>query len=473
MTTSSYDVVVLGGGSAGLTGARLAARLGARVLLAERDRLGGECLWTGCVPSKTLLHAAGQVHTAREAGLYGLVPASGPVDLTLAMAAVRRAIETIEPHESPEALAADGVEVAFGEACFTGPRTMRVGLREVGFRYALIATGSVPALPPVPGLADAAPLTSDTVWDLKELPERLVVLGGGPAGCELGQAFARLGSHVTILEAAQRLLPRGEPRACAVLAERLADEGVTVLTEAAAERVDAAAVYANGRALPYDRLLVTTGRRANVGALGLSAAGVRIDERGNPRVDARLRTSNRRIYAAGDASGRSAFTHLAGVQAAGAVTAMLLGVHRRFDPRAVPSVIFTDPEVAQVGLTEREAAVRYSGRARVRDLWHDRVDRAVAEARTEGFTRLVLCPRGRIVGATVVAPRAGETIAHLAAAVRHGWTASAYAATVHPYPTYADGPWNAALAEVSARLASPATRRAVRILLGARRRWAR
>lgn len=232
-----YDLVVLGGGSGGLTGARLAARLGARVLLAERERLGGECLWTGCVPSKALLHVAAQVRAAREADRYGLEAAAGPADLALAMASVKRAIGAIEPHDSAEALAADGVQVVFGKAGFTGPRTVRIGAREVGFRYALIATGSSPALPPVPGLAEASPLTSDTVWDLEELPERLVVLGGGAIGCELGQAFARLGAQVTIVESTQRLLPRGEPRASAVLAERLAGEGITVLTGTGAERV--------------------------------------------------------------------------------------------------------------------------------------------------------------------------------------------------------------------------------------------
>ncbi|MBS2963557.1 FAD-dependent oxidoreductase [Actinocrinis puniceicyclus] len=467
-----YDLVVLGGGSAGLTGARLAARFGARVLLAERGRLGGDCLWTGCVPSKALLHAAAQVQAAREAGDLGLVSASGPVDLAKAMARVKAAIRQIEPHDSAEALATDAVEVARGEAHFTGPRTLRVGAREVGFRYALIATGGSPALPPIPGLAEARPLTSDTVWDLTELPGRLVVLGGGPIGCELGQAFARLGAKVTIVEAMDRLLPRAEPRAAAVLAERLATEGVEVLIGVKAERVDHDALYTNVGVLSYDRLLVTTGRRANIEGLGLNAAGVRTDERGGLQVDARLRTSNRRIYAAGDVSGSSAFTHLAGVQAATAVSAMLLGVRRRIDEHAVPSVTFTDPEVAQVGVTEQEAHARH-GPVRVRDLEHERVDRAVADGRTEGFTRLVLGRRGRIVGATVVAPRAGETIAHLAAAVRHGWSASQYAATIHPYPTYADGPWNAALAEAADRLAAPGTGRVVRFLLGARRRWNR
>ncbi|NUP46347.1 MAG: FAD-dependent oxidoreductase [Catenulispora sp.] len=466
---SSYDLVVVGGGSAGLTAARLAGRLGARVLLAERDRLGGDCLWTGCVPSKALLHAASQVLAARRVDTYGLPAATGPADLAAVMAQVHRAMAAIAPHDSAESLSADGVEVAFGPARFTGPRGVQVGDRQVGFRFALIATGSSPALPPVPGLALTHPLTSDDVWDLERLPERLVVLGGGSIGCELGQAFARLGSQVTIVEAMECLLPRAEPRASVALAEHLAGEGVRVLTGAAADRVEPGALHVAGQVLPFDRLLVTTGRRANTAGLELAAASVRVDERGNPLVNDRLGTSNPRIFAAGDASGRSAFTHLAGVQAASVVTGALLGVRRGVDYEAVPAVTFTDPEVAQVGLTEAEARERHGDKVRVRDLDNDRVDRAVADGRTAGFTRLVLGPRGRIVGATVVSPRAGETIAHLAAAVRMGWTPSKYAATVHPYPTYADGPWNAALAEVAGRLGSTTGRVAIKALLGARR----
>jgi pyruvate/2-oxoglutarate dehydrogenase complex dihydrolipoamide dehydrogenase (E3) component len=467
-----YDLVVLGGGSAGLTGARLAARLGARVLLVERDRLGGDCLWTGCVPSKALLHVAAQVRAARDVTVYGLCAARGQVDLGAVMAAVKQGIAAVEPHDSAEALRPLGVEVAFGAARFTGPRTLEVAGREIRFRYALIATGSSPSLPTVPGLAEAAPLTSDTVWELDTLPERLVVLGGGPIGCELGLALARLGSRVTLIEALDRLLPHEEPRASALIEDQLTAEGVTALTGFRAEKVEAATVHgADGTAVAYDRLLVTTGRVASTADLDLLRARVEVDERGQMRLDDRLRTTNTRIYAAGDVTGRSAFTHLAGVQAAAAVTDALLGVRRRIDHTTVPRVTFTDPEVARVGLTEADARRCYGAKARVRLLEHDHVDRAVADARTDGFTLLVLGPRDRIVGATVVAPRAGETIAHLAAAVRHRWTPAQYAATVHPYPTYADGPWNAALAEVYDRLT--ARRRITGALLGMHRRWKR
>ncbi|WP_236242972.1 NAD(P)/FAD-dependent oxidoreductase [Streptomyces sp. CC228A] len=465
----AYDLVVIGGGSAGLTAARTAGRFGARTLLVERDRLGGDCLWTGCVPSKALLHVAAEVHAARGVDRYGLAAPAGPADLAAVMRDVKGAIAAIEPHDSPEALRPFGVEVAYGPAVFTGPRTLSVGERRVSFRYALVATGSAPALAPVPGLAEAAPLTSDSVWDLERLPERLAVLGGGPIGCELAQALGRLGSRVTLVEAQDRLLPREEPDASRVVRERLEAEGVTVLTGYQVEKVADGALHGpGGETVPYDALLAVTGRRPRTDGLDPAAAGVEVDGRGHIRVDDRLRTTNPRVFAAGDVTGTSAFTHLGGVQGGTAATNALLGPVRRIDHRAVPWVTYTDPEVARVGLTADEGRAAHGDRVRVRTLRHDRVDRAVADGRTEGFTTLVLDPRGRVVGATVVAPRAGETIAHLATAVRLGWTASRYAGTVHPYPTYADGPWHAAILDVHQRLARHS--RVIGGLVGLRRR---
>lgn len=446
-------MVVIGGGSAGLTAARTAGRLGARTLLVESSRLGGDCLWTGCVPSKALLHVAAETAAARRAGAYGLAAASGPVDLASAMRHVKGAIAAIEPHDSAESLRPLGVETAYGRAAFSGPRTLTVAEREISFRYAVIATGSSPTLVPVPGLAEADPLTSDSLWDLDRLPERLVVLGGGPIGCELGQAFARLGAQVTLVEAMERLLPREEPDASQAVRRALEADGVTVLAGYRAERVTGSAMHGPGGPLAYDTLLAVTGRRADTAGLGLAEAGVQLTDRGDVRVNDRLRTANPRIYAAGDVTGRSAFTHLGGVQGGAAAAEALLGVRRRIDYGAVPRVTFTDPEVARVGRTAAEARAEHGDTVRVHTLLHDRVDRAVAEGRTDGFTTLVLGPRARIIGATVVAPRAGETIAHLATAVRLGWTAPQYARTVHPYPTYADGPWHAALADVYDRLA--------------------
>lgn len=467
----SYDLVVIGGGSAGLTAARTAARFGAAILLVERDRPGGDCLWTGCVPSKALLHVAADVQAARRATAYGSPPVSGSVDLSMAMGQVKRAITAIEPHDSAAALVALGVEVASGEAAFTAGRTLTVGAEEISFRHAVIASGSAPALAPISGLAEACPLTSDTVWGLSDLPQRLVVLGGGSIGCELSQAFARLGAHVTLVEARDRLIPREEPRAAQVLREQLEQEGVTVRTGYRTESVDTGSMHGTGGPLPYDVLLAATGRRANTAGLELAAAGVELTGTGHIAVDDRLRTSNGRIYAAGDVTGLPSFTHTGGVQGASAATDALLGVRRRLDYAAMPWVTFTDPEIARVGLTADEAHARYGAPTQVYTLDNDRVDRAITDDRTEGFTRLVLGKRNKIVGATVVSPRAGETISALAAAIRLGQTPSEYAKTVHPYPTYSDGPWHTALEDVHSRLGR--ARGATGALLAARRRLTR
>ncbi|MFD1662992.1 dihydrolipoyl dehydrogenase family protein [Streptomyces caeni] len=470
--STPYDLVVIGGGSAGLTAARLAAALGARVALIERDRLGGDCLWTGCVPSKTLLVAAAQVHAARRADRYGLTAATGPADWTAVATRVREAIGRIEPHDSPEALTRLGIEVIRGKARFTGPRALDADDRAVAFRHVLIATGSSPHLPGVPGLTEVGGLTSDTVWDLPELPRRLLVIGGGAVGCELGQAFARLGSKVTIVEAEQHLLPAMEPQAADLLRRHLVAEGVTVHTGAVLRAVrpgaaDLTTADGTEHTTAFDQVLVATGRRPRTAALGLETAGVRTTAGGFVATDARLRTSNPRVFAAGDVTGWLPFTHVAGVQAADAVLNALLGLRRRPDREAMPYAVFTDPEIAQVGPTAEQARQRYGDAVRTRVLPHEEMDRAVTEDAADGFTQLVLHPKGRIVGASVVGPRAGEAIVELAHAVRLGWSAGRLAATVHPYPTHADGPWLAALAEVRHNLTARQT--TVRALLRLRR----
>ncbi|MFC1417710.1 dihydrolipoyl dehydrogenase family protein [Streptacidiphilus cavernicola] len=470
----SYDLVVIGAGSAGLTGARLAADLGARVALVERGRLGGDCLWTGCVPSKTLLHAAAQVHAARHADRYGFPAATGRADWTTVMKQVRGAIGHIEPHDSAEALGQFGVEVLRGAARFTGPRTISVDGRSLAFRHALIASGSGPGLPPVPGLAQSGALTSDTVWDLPDLPGRLLVVGGGAVGCELGQAFARLGSTVTIVEAEQRLLPAMDEHAADLLTRHLLAEGLQVRTGASLRTVGpgtAELTGADGTAsrVAYDRILVATGREPHTADLGLEAAGVRTGAHGHIQTDARLRTSNRRVFAAGDVTGRLPFTHVAGAQAADAVLNAVLGLRRRLDYDAVPYAVFTEPEIAQVGPTAEAARHLHGQGVRTRLLPYTQMDRAVTEQATDGFTQLVLDPKGKIIGGTVVGPRAGESIVELAHAVRLKWTPSQLAATVHPYPTHADGPWLAALAEVRRNLTTPRTRAVTGALVRLRR----
>ncbi|HEV2753926.1 MAG TPA: FAD-dependent oxidoreductase, partial [Solirubrobacteraceae bacterium] len=307
------DLVVVGGGSAGLVGALTAARLGARVTLVERERTGGECLWTGCVPSKSLLAAAELAHRMRTASAVGLEPVQPRIDFARVMGHVRDAQARIEPHDSPERLRGEGVEVVTGHARFVEPGRLAVDGRDVAYRAALVATGSRPALPPVEGLGGEALLTTDTVWSLDALPERLVVLGGGPVGCELAQAFARLGSRVALVEMGDGLLPAEEPEAGALLAQRLRDEGVDVRVGVRAERLEDGHLVLAGRTgaperLPADRVLVATGRRPATDDMGLEAIGVRTGEDGAVQVDDRLSTTARGVYAAGDVTGLLPFT---------------------------------------------------------------------------------------------------------------------------------------------------------------------
>ena len=355
----AWDLLVVGGGSAGLVGARTAAFFGASVLLVERARPGGDCLWSGCVPSKALLAAAGAAAHARRAGRFGVHTAPVRVEFSEVMAHVRASMAQIEPVDSPEAVRAAGAAYAAATARFTGPDTADVGGVAVRFRSALIATGSSPAVPAIPGLdrpGDAPRvLTSDTVWDLTELPGRLVVLGGGTIGCELGLASARLGSRVTVVEAGPRLLPAEDPDASAAVAAALVDDGAVVLTGTAVTAVEHRRRRLPGAGAARRRTAAGRGRGARRRrpapgrpGLGLDAAGVGVDDAGAVSVDDHLRTTSSRIWAAGDVTAHPRFTHVAGTHGSLAATNAVLGLRRRVDP-VVPRVTFTDPEVAAVG----------------------------------------------------------------------------------------------------------------------------
>lgn len=442
------DLLVVGGGTAGIVGARTAASLGADVLLVEMARTGGECLWTGCVPSKALLAAA-----AADAG--------DP------MAAVRAAIARVAPADSPQSLRAAGVAVRTGTVCFTGPRTLEVDGQPLGFAQALIATGSVPVVPSVDGLRGV--LTTETFWDLEALPTSLVVLGGGSIGAEIAQACSRLGVNVELVETADRLLPGEDPDAAAVVAAALVGDGVRLHTGRHAVTATAQTLALDdGTMLTADRVLAATGRRARIDGLGLAAAGVELDGTGHVAVDNQLRTTNPRISAAGDVTRHPAFTHVAGMHASVAATNAVLGLRRAAPVDALPRVTFTSPELAAVGCPTTPASGRVLHTLPATD-----VDRAIIEGDTAGFARIATDRRKHIRGATVVGPRAGEVLAELTLAVGQGMTLRDLAASVHPYPTWGDLVWNAAIGDVREGIASGSTRAAIRALGWARRNWLR
>ncbi|MDQ6938462.1 MAG: FAD-dependent oxidoreductase, partial [Actinomycetota bacterium] len=436
----------------------------------ERARTGGDCLWTGCVPSKALIAAANLAHRMRQADAVGLAPHEPEIDFAQVMDHVRRTQRRIAPQDSVERLRRAGVEVIEADARFLGPGRIQAGHRVLSWRTAMIATGSEPSVPPVSGLAEAGPLTSENLWALSQLPGRLVVLGGGPIGCELGQAFARIGSRVTLVEMAPRLLGREEPAASTLIEDRLRGDGVDVRTGVTPEVVADGVVHlSGGDRVPFDRILVAAGRRPRTGGLGLDAVAVCTDDRGAVTVDERLRTSAPRIFAVGDVTGGLPFTHVAAYHARIATVNALFGGRGRSSYAAVPWVTFTDPEVGRVGLTETEARLRWGEAATTTSFEYAELDRAITAGEAYGFAKLVGDPRRRLVGATVCAPAGGEAIAELAARVAQGCRIDDVSRTVHAYPTFAEGPARAADAHLRARLLGSRTRALARPALAALR----
>jgi pyruvate/2-oxoglutarate dehydrogenase complex dihydrolipoamide dehydrogenase (E3) component len=456
-----YDVVVLGGGAGGLTAARAARRRGRRVALAERARPGGECTFTGCVPSKTLLETARRVAAATRCAAYGF-DAKVEVDFARVMERVRRVVEEVASQESPERLRAEGIELLAGDARFLDDHTVEVDGRRVVADRLVIATGSRPSIPSVEGLDAIGPLTNESVFRLRELPRRLLVLGGGAVGVELAQAFARLGAEVVLLEMLPRILHPEEPEASATVVEALAADGVAVRTGVAVRRAAPGPVLelADGERIGGSHLLVAAGRTPDTAGLGLELAGVATAADGAVVVDGRLRTSRPHIYAVGDCATSLRFTHVAHEQGLLAVGNTLGRRARRFDPAAVPWVVFTDPEVGRVGMTEAQAFQAYGERARVAWLPLAEVDRARCAGQTGGFVKLLAAPRrllggtggGRLVGMTAVGPAGGELVAEGALALRTRAFAGRLAQTVHAYPT-----WSMAIRQAAAQWFPSAT----------------
>lgn len=454
-----HDIIAIGGGTAGLVTAAGAAGLGARVALVEADRLGGECLWTGCVPSKALVASARAAHAARHASTLGVdvgeVVPDGPRIFEWIRAAQRR----IEPHDSPERFRSLGVEVVTGTARFIGEREISVDGRRLDARHIVIATGTRPIVPDIPGLADVAFLTNESLFALDRLPRRLLILGAGVVGLEMAQAFARLGSDVQLLEASATLLPGEDAELVAQLASCLEREGVKValgarVTRARSEGDEVVLDAEIGGARTEQRgdtLLVAAGRRGHIEELELAVPGV-ATENGVVSVDDRLRTNVPGVWGAGDAIGGLRFTHVADYEARLVVRNALFPFGTRRDYRVVPWVIFTDPELAHVGLTEREARERHGDGVRVWRRPFDDLDRAVVDGQTAGMVKLITTRGGRLLGAHVLGYGAGNMIGELALAMKHGLGAAQLSATIHAYPTYPEAIKQAADAWYRSRL---------------------
>jgi pyruvate/2-oxoglutarate dehydrogenase complex dihydrolipoamide dehydrogenase (E3) component len=467
--TLTPDICVIGAGSAGLSVAAGAAQLGAETVLIEAHKMGGDCLNYGCVPSKSLLAAAHAAAAQRQAGGFGVQAGEPAIDFRAVHDHIHGVIAAIAPHDSEERFSGLGVRVLRAQACFAGPRDVVAGDFRIRARRFVIATGSTPLVPPLPGLERVSYLTNETIFDLVERPRHLLVVGGGPIGVELAQGFRRLGAAVAIVEMAT-LLPKDDPELVQVVRQRLHDEGVALHERT---RVVGVEPTADGVALLTENdgnrgridgshLLVAAGRRANIAGLDLAAAGIAHSATGIA-VDSHLRTSNRRVYAIGDAVGGLQFTHLAGYHAGIVIRHALFRLPARVDPRLVPWVTYSDPELAQIGLTE--AAARAAGHAAQVLRWpFAENDRAQTERATAGLVKAVVTPRGRILGAAIVGRHAGELIQPWQLAMANGLRIGALATLVAPYPTLGEASKRAAGSFYTPQLFSKRTRRLVRFL---------
>jgi pyruvate/2-oxoglutarate dehydrogenase complex dihydrolipoamide dehydrogenase (E3) component len=441
-----YNLVVIGGGTAGLVTAAGAAGLGAKVALIERGLLGGDCLNVGCVPSKAILAASRYAATVRQAGQFGTACENISVDFSAVMQRMRKLRAGISPHDSAQRFQQLGIDVYFGQATFVDSHTIQVGTERLQFRNAVIATGGRAAAPSIPGLSTVAYLTNETIFSLTTLPKRLVVIGGGPIGCEMAQAFARFGAQVTLLENGSHVLSREDRDAAKVVQASLVRDGIEVLCGATIlsvaevdhqKRINIQ-IDSQQRSLESDAILLAVGRVPNVDGLGLETIGIDYDARAGVQVDDRLRTSVPHIFAAGDVCSKFKFTHAADFMARIVIQNSLFWGRAKASSLLIPWCTYTSPELAHVGLTQTEAEqlgneiTTYTQRL-------SEVDRAILEGEEEGFVR-VYCRRGRdqILGATIVASHAGDMISEITMAMKHRIGLKKIAATIHPYPTQAE-----------------------------------
>ena len=447
---AKYDanLVVIGAGSGGLVSSLIAAAVKSKVILIERHKMGGDCLNTGCVPSKAILRSAKVANMMNRAEEFGIEPVEVKPVFSKVMKRVHKIIETIEPHDSIERFTGLGVECVVGEAEIIDKHTVRVGDRDIRTKSIIIAAGARPLVPPIEGVQEIDYLTSDNVWELEELPERLVVLGGGPIGCELSQAFAKLGSKVTMVEMMGQLMGREDTDVANLITEKFKQDGISVLTDHKAVKFinDGDTVLqcetADGMVeIPFDKVLIAVGRKANSDGMNLERLGIKLRRNGTIETDEYLRTDVPNIFAVGDIAGPYQFTHTASHQAWFATVNALFGFAKKFkvDYRVIPWATFTMPEVARVGLSEREAEEKGIA-VQVSHYGIDDLDRAITDGEAHGFIKVLTPKNGKdtILGVTIVGSHAGELIAEYVLAMKHNLGLNKILGTIHLYPSMAE-----------------------------------
>ncbi len=452
-----YNMIVIGAGAGGLVSSYIAATVNAKVAIIEKHKMGGDCLNTGCVPSKALLRSAHFAHELSRATQLGFSPVSPKVDFKAVMARVHQVIEQIEPHDSIERYSQLGVECLTGQAKIISPYSVELNGQQLTTQNIIIATGAKPFVPDIAGLKDIKYLTSDNLWQLTQLPQQLLVIGAGPIGCEIAQAFARLGSSVTVMDQASRLLPRADSDVASLLQQQFDQEGIQCLLGvelthfSSVEKNHFAHYQRDGQAqqISFDQVLIAVGRKANTQGLGLDALGIELNDNGTLTLDPYLRTQYPNIFAVGDVAGPMQFTHFAAHQAWYASVNALFGKFKKFkaDYRVIPSVIYSDPQIAQVGLTEQQAKAA-SISYHVTEFELKELDRAIADDATFGKVKVLTVPnKDTILGATIVANNAGDMIGEFVLAMKYKLGLNKILATTHAYPTmleankYAAGKW--------------------------------
>ncbi len=465
-----YDLCIIGGGAAGLVTAAGAAALGAKVILIEKNKLGGDCLYYGCVPSKTLIHSASVAHEIRHANRFGLIAHHEAIDQNRVMHRVAEVIKHIEPNDSPERFRSLGVEVVFGEASFSSSTSLKLADRTITARNFVLATGSRPAIPNLAGIDNVPYFTNETIFENRQNISHLIVLGAGPVGCEMAQSFMRLGVKVTLVSR-NRLLPREDADMAEVVKQQFLVDGVDLHLNVDIRKVDnceqgiSLELYGEGNHpqvtyLEGSHLLVATGRRANLENLSLDKAAVSVNEQGKLIVDNRLRTSNKHIFACGDVVGPHLFTHMAEHQAGVVLRNALFHLPAKSQTTGIPWCTFTSPELARVGLSEDEAKQKNIN-YQIYSFPFSEIDRAITDGNTVGMAKIITSRRGKLLGACIVGPHAGELIAEYSLAIAQGLKVSALSKTIHIYPT---------LSQINRRVADERMKMS---LTPSRKRWLR